>query len=59
MPKSLSVGGRRLRLSVLFACGVEVAFIVFLTVFLFKHAMRGRQAYVRKQPRKRTLSCAA
>jgi hypothetical protein len=34
MPKSLSVGDRRLRLSVLFACGVEVAFIVFLTVCL-------------------------
>ena len=28
----------RLRLSVLFACGVEAAFVVFLTVFLFKHA---------------------
>jgi hypothetical protein len=38
VPKSLSVGDRKLRLSVLFACGVEVAFIVFLTVFLFKDA---------------------
>src|SRR6516165_6710474 len=35
---SLSVGDKRLRLSVLFACAVEAAFIVFLTVFLFQHA---------------------
>jgi hypothetical protein len=32
------VGDKRLRLSVLFACGMEAAFIVFLTVFLFRHA---------------------
>jgi hypothetical protein len=38
MPKSLSIGDRRLRLSVLLACGAEGAFIVFLTVFLFKHS---------------------
>jgi len=36
--KSLSVGDERLRLSVLFACGIEAAFIVFLTAFLFRHA---------------------
>jgi len=36
--KSPSVGEKRLRLSVLFACGMEAAFIVFLTVFLFQHA---------------------
>ena len=35
---SLSVGDKRLRLSVLFACAIEAAFIVFLTVFLFQHA---------------------
>jgi hypothetical protein len=38
MPKSLSIGDRRLRLSVLFACWAELGFILFLTVFLFKHA---------------------
>lgn len=38
MTGPLSTGDRRLRLSVLFACGVEALFIVFLTVFLFKHA---------------------
>ena len=38
MPKTLSAGDRRLRLSVLFACGVEAAFIVFLAVFILKHA---------------------
>jgi ABC-type sugar transport system permease subunit len=36
--ESISVGDQRLRLSVLFACGMEAAFIVFLTVFLFQHA---------------------
>jgi len=36
--KSPSVGEKRLRLSVLLACGMEAAFIVFLTVFLFQHA---------------------
>jgi hypothetical protein len=36
--KSLSVGGERLRLSVLIACGAEAAFIVFFAVFLFQHA---------------------
>jgi ABC-type sugar transport system permease subunit len=36
--ESVSVGDKRLRLSVLVACGVEAAFIAFLTVFLFKHA---------------------
>jgi hypothetical protein len=35
---SLSEGEERLRPSVLFACGIEAAFIVFLTVFLFQHA---------------------
>ena len=34
----LSVGDERLRLSVLLACAMEAAFIVFLTVFLFRHA---------------------
>jgi hypothetical protein len=38
MLRSLSVGDKRLRLSVLFACAMEAAFIVFLTVFLFQHA---------------------
>jgi hypothetical protein len=38
MQKSLSVGDRRLRTSVLFACAMEIAFLVFLTVFIFKHA---------------------
>ena len=38
MTRTLSVGDRRLRLSVLLACGVEAAFIVFLAVFLFKQA---------------------
>jgi hypothetical protein len=33
-----SLGEKRLRLSVLFACGLEAAFIVFLTVFLFQHS---------------------
>jgi hypothetical protein len=36
--KSPSIGEKRLRFSVLFACGMEAAFIVFLTVFLFQHA---------------------
>jgi hypothetical protein len=36
--KSPSMGEKRLRFSVLFACGIEAAFIVFLTVFLFQHA---------------------
>jgi len=36
--KSLSVGDERLRLSVLLTCGIEAAFVVFLTVFLFQHA---------------------
>src|SRR6476469_495856 len=40
--KSPSIGEKRLRFSVLFACGMEAAFIVFLTVFLFQHAdLRG------------------
>jgi len=34
----MSEGEKRLRISVLFACGIEAAFIVFLTVFLFQHA---------------------
>ena len=38
MRRSLSVGDKRLRLSVLFACAMEAAFIVFLFVFLLKHA---------------------
>ena len=36
--ESSSVDDKRLRLSVLFACGMEAAFILFLTVFLFQHA---------------------
>lgn len=36
--KSPSMGEKRLRFSVLLACGMEAAFIVFLTVFLFQHA---------------------
>jgi hypothetical protein len=36
--KSPSMGETRLRFSVLLACGMEAAFIVFLTVFLFQHA---------------------
>jgi hypothetical protein len=36
--KSLSVGDERLRLSVLLTCAIEAAFIVFLTVFLFRHS---------------------
>ena len=32
------MGDERLRLSVLLVCGIEAAFIVFLTVFLFQHA---------------------
>ena len=36
--RSPSVGDKRLRLSVLFACAMEAAFIVFLFVFLLKHA---------------------
>ena len=31
-------GDRKLRLSVLLATGLETAFLVFLTVFLFRHA---------------------
>jgi hypothetical protein len=38
MGKPLSQGDKRLRASVLFAVAVEFAFIVFLTVFLSKHA---------------------
>jgi hypothetical protein len=36
--KSRSIGEKRLRFSPLLACGMEAAFIVFLTVFLFQHA---------------------
>ena len=36
--KPLSLGDKSLRLSVLFACGLEIAFIAFLAVFLLKHA---------------------
>jgi hypothetical protein len=31
-------GNRRLRISVLFAVGVQCLFLIFLTVFLFNHA---------------------
>ncbi len=31
-------GNRRLRTSILFATGVEMAFLVFLTVFIWNHA---------------------
>jgi hypothetical protein len=36
--KSPPKGEKRLRFSVLLTCGMEAAFIVFLTVFLFQHA---------------------
>lgn len=35
---SLSLGHERLRLSVLFACGMEAAFIAFFTIFVFRHS---------------------
>jgi hypothetical protein len=38
MVESLDKGDRHLRLSVLFAAWVEVGFLVFLTVFLWRHA---------------------
>jgi hypothetical protein len=36
--KSLSAGDERLRRSVIFACGMEAAFVIFLAVFLLQHA---------------------
>jgi ABC-type sugar transport system permease subunit len=36
--ESTSLGDKRLRLSVLFACATEAAFIVFITAFVFQHA---------------------
>ena len=36
--QTLSQGDKRLRASVLFAVAVEIAFLVFLTGFLFAHA---------------------
>jgi hypothetical protein len=38
MRKTLFLGDRRLRLSVLLACWAEAAFIVFIVVFLLKHS---------------------
>jgi hypothetical protein len=38
MSEAVPVGDKRLRISVLLACAMEAAFIVFLTVFLFQHA---------------------
>jgi len=38
MGRTLSIGDSRLRLSVLLTCWAEIAFIVFFTVFLFRHA---------------------
>ena len=38
MTQPLSLSDKRLRASVLIAVAVEFAFIVFLTIFLFKHA---------------------
>jgi threonine/homoserine/homoserine lactone efflux protein len=38
MQKALSVGDRRLRLSVLLTCALEAAFIVFFFAFLLKHS---------------------
>ena len=38
MGKPLSQGDKRLRASVLSAVTTEFAFLVFLTIFLFKHA---------------------
>ena len=36
--KSLSAGDERLRRSVIFACGMEAALVIFLAVFLLQHA---------------------
>ena len=41
MSEAVPVGDKRLRISVLLACAMEAAFIVFLTVFLFQHADPG------------------
>ncbi len=38
MVETLAKGDRHLRLSVLFAAWVEIGFLVFLTVFLWRHA---------------------
>jgi len=38
MRRELSTGDRHLQTSVLFAVRIELLFIVFLTVFLFRHA---------------------
>lgn len=38
MVETLAKGDRHLRLSVLFAAWVEISFLVFLTVFLWRHA---------------------
>ncbi len=38
MIDTLGKGDRHLRLSVLFAAWVEIGFLVFLTVFLWRHA---------------------
>jgi hypothetical protein len=35
---NLRTGDRRLRVSVLFAVGIQSLFLIFLTVFLFNHA---------------------
>ena len=38
MSANLRTGDRRLRVSVLFAVGIQSLFLIFLTVFLFNHA---------------------
>ena len=38
MPRASRPGDRRLRASALFAVSVEVAFLIFLGVFLWRHA---------------------
>jgi hypothetical protein len=50
--RPLSVGDKRLRLSVLFACVMEAAFIVFLTVFRpqIKRMLNYRAVIVMRTP---------
>ena len=38
MSANLRTGDRRLRVSVLFAVGIQSLFLIFFTVFLFNHA---------------------
>jgi hypothetical protein len=44
--KTLSVGDRHLRTSILFAVAVHGLFIIFFTVFLFKHLPASLPAYL-------------